>query len=309
MLNRKHIIKEFKRSWSQHFIVQLSTLMVLTATFTVIFSVFSLLGNLKSVLSKWGKDIQVTVFLEEELSKENLSEIEQSLRSLNDFTSVQYINKTEARNRFVKQMPGFAKDVVQDADFSNPFPASYQLGGLPSKKINQLPDLAKKISSINGVEDVSYGQEWVDNYSGFLASIAQSGWFLILTLTLGSLFVISNSVRVALSQRREEIEILELVGATPAMIRAPYVFEGAFMGMGAALLAVGLTYLIYIVEVHVVSSEMSFLGVSEVFEFFSIGSTALLILFGLSAGGLGAYLCVRRFNTGWAASQKVSRRK
>ncbi len=306
MIDRKYIMKEIGRSWSQHFAVQASTLLVLTATFTVIFSIFSLLGNLKSILTKWGKDIQVTVFLEEALSKDNLSEIEQSLRGMGDFSSLRFVDKIEARTKFMKQMPGFAKEVIQDSEFSNPFPSSYQLGGLPSTKVAQLPDIAKKISVLAGVEDVSYGQEWVENYASFITGISQSGWFLVVTLALGSLLVISNSVRVALSQRREEIEIMELVGATSGMIRAPYVFEGAVMGGAAALLAIALSYFVYQLELHLLASDMNFLGISEVFSFFKIESALLLFVFGIASGAVGAYLCVRKVNTGWAAGQKAS---
>jgi hypothetical protein len=63
------------------------------------------------------------------------------------------------------------------------------------------------------------------------------------------------------------------------------------------------------VELHLVSSEMSFLGISEVFGFFGIGSTAALLTFGTTAGAIGAYLCVRKYNTGWAAGQKASQAK
>lgn len=303
----KILINEYLRSWKQHFGVQLSTMVVLTATFAVIFSIFSVIGNLNQILTSWGKDVQVTVFLEEELNREAISQIEAAITKVEGFQTVRYVSKDEARSRFLKQVPGFAKDIVEDPEFANPFPASFQMGGLPSNLFSKLPEFAKDISKLEGVEDVSYGQDWVQNYAGFVKSISRSGLFIVLTLALGSLFVIGNSIRVALSQRREEIEILELVGATTSMIRTPYVFEGAMTGGLASLFALIISFAIYRLEVSVIKTEMSFLGISDGFSFLSTLSMFVMILFGIGAGAFGAYVCVSRINTGWAAGQKASR--
>lgn len=301
MLKFNYILNEWIRGWRKHWVVQISTLFVLTATFTIIFSLYSVLGNLQNILTKWGKEVQVTVFLEDDLSKENLSAVEEGIRQVGGFQSLQYVPKDEARERFVKQMPGFAKDVMNDPEFSNPFPASFQIGGLGRSQIENMGTLANKISELSGVEDVAYGQEWVQNYAGFLRGLTSSGAFILGTLLLGSLMIVSNSIRSALAQRKEEIEILELVGATPTMIRAPFLVDGALTGFVASALAVGVSLGVYKAGLHLVNSEMGFLGANEVFSFFSIGTVFLLVAFGTLSGALGAYVCVRKMNTGWAA--------
>ena len=306
MLKLSQLTGDLVRTWRLHFGVQVSTLVVLTATFTIIFSIFSLVGNLRSVLSKWGKDVQVTVFLDEELPKDQLLGIEDEIGKIERFKTVRFITKEESRTKFLKEMPGFAKDLIDDPDFANPFPASFQIGGLSQPQLSKLSEIVSRISAIGGVEDVSYGQEWVENYAGFIRGITQSGIFVLLTLLLGSFLVIANSVRVGLAQRREEIEILELVGATSSAIRAPFVFEGTVMGTLAAVLALLLSYGVFFLEIKLVNSEMSFLGITEVFRFFSPTAAFGLILFGAGGGSLAAYSCVRKINTGWAASGRLS---
>lgn len=297
-------LKNLKRSWSRHLVTQIATFVVLTATFTVVFTIGSLLINLKEVLSLWGKDIQMTVFLEEDLGGDQLSNVSDALKTLGDFKSMKFVNKEDARRKFIEQMPGFARDVIEDPDFSNPFPASYQLGGLAREHLAKLPDLAKEILKIAGVEDVSYGQEWVENYAGFLRGLTKAGFFILITMLLGSLFVISNSIRVGVSQRREEVEIQELVGATSSMIRAPFLIEGAAMGFISSVFAVILSYVTYWFELKVLHNEMSFLSLSEVVSFYGPLSCLGLILFGTGSGILGAWICVRRINTGWAAARE-----
>lgn len=297
-------LRNLKRSWSQHLVTQISTLVVLTATFTVIFTIGSLLINLREILSLWGKDIQMTVFLEEDLGGDQLSSVGDSLKTFSDFKSLKFVNKEDARQRFIEQMPGFARDVIEDPDFSNPFPASYQLGGVAREHLAKLPDLAREILKIAGVEDVSYGQDWVENYAGFLKGLTKAGFFVLITMLFGSLFVISNSIRVGISQRREEVEIQELVGATSSMIRAPFLIEGAATGFISSVFAVILSYVAYWFELKVLHSEMGFLSLSEVVSFYDPLSCLGLIVFGAGSGILGAWICVRKINTGWAAARE-----
>ena len=93
------------------------------------------------------------------------------------------------------------------------------------KQIEALKQAAALVKNLAGVTDVSYGQSWVENYSALVALLQQLGincyfdiWFFLL--------IVGNSIRHAISQRIEEIEILELVGATRLMIQLPYIFEG-----------------------------------------------------------------------------------
>lgn len=302
MISKKYIFEEIKKSIKQNIGLHFSSLLILTATFTVIFSMLSVVSNLKTILSQWGKDIQITVFLDEDLSQESLESLKSKISEIESFKTVVYSDKAKAKEKFIASMPGLTRDLLEDPEFSNPFPASLQIGGLQQTAVERIPKIAASIARLTGVEDVSYGQEWVENYAGFLGGLSRGGLLIVITLFLGSLMITSNAVRVALAQKREHIEILELVGATKKMIRAPFLVEGALMGFVAAVMALGMSYLIHLVEVNLLTTEMSFLGVSEIFRFFGPLQLIGLSLFGAFAGLSGAYLCVKRINTGWAAS-------
>lgn len=304
-MSLKQLWSEFLLSWRRHFATHVSTLVVLTAIYSIVFTLILSVSNLKTILVKWGEEIQISVFLEDDLPEDAISKVGQSLKEMGISNLIGFSTKEDAKKRFLQSMPGFARDVIEDPEFSNPFPASYQIGGLSGPQLATIDAIVDRFKSIPGVEDVSYGQEWTKNYAGFVQSLARSGLFVLLTLLVGSFFVISHTVQVALSQRREEIQILELVGASQSAIRAPYIFEGFVHGLTSSLFAVALSYLFFDVQSGLASQEAGFLGIHQLLSFFSPSAIAFLLMTGSLGGASAAFLSVRKFNTGWAASGEL----
>ena len=304
----KEYWKSFQRSWIHQTGTQLATLTVLAATFTVVGFVFCLSLNLKRLLTHWGESVQLTVYLEDNISNENLDKLKAALENDSRLKGLEYIPKESATQLFKTQMASYAPELLTDSEFANPFPASLQTR--LSEKIaagnvaTTLESIAKKISDLEGVEEVSFGQSWVNNYSSFVRSLSASGWFIAFILVAGSLFVIGNAIRSSISARRDEIEILELVGATPKMIRAPFLFEGAVMGLAAATIAVVTNFGIYLWERTLVQSNFAFARIAANIGFIGFWGTALMLVCGVIIGYVGALLTVRQINDGWAASQK-----
>lgn len=303
-------LRSFKRSWVHHTGMQLATLGVLAATFTVAVFVLSVSLNVKNLLSHWGESVQMSVYLEDTIAPVDRDKVRQAFQGDERIGKVEYIAKEQATAAFKEKMSNYAPDLLEDSEFANPFPASYQVTlakGISAEKLAATFDhLSSKFTSFKGVEDVSYGQSWVRNYSSFVAALSASGWLIVSILVAGSLFVVGNSVRASISARRDEIEILELVGATQAMIRAPFVFEGALMGMIAAVISLGANFGLYLWEAKLLSSSLAFARLASNLTFFGAAACVLLTLAGATVGAAGAYVTVRRINDGWSASQRVA---
>jgi ABC-type antimicrobial peptide transport system permease subunit len=156
----------------------------------------------------------ITVYLKDSATKETQKEIEEKLKTFPELSKIQFISKDDAKTHFENQMATYAPELTKDPEFSQAFPASFQVALSSQEFIQKLDDITKQISEFNGVEEVSYGQEWVKNYKTFIVGIKRSIWIIISILFLGSLFVIANSIQASISHRRDEIEIFELVGAT-----------------------------------------------------------------------------------------------
>ncbi len=300
-------ISNLKRSWIHHTGMQITTLLVLVASFSIVSFVLIFMLNLESIITSWGDSIRVTAYINDETLPAEIENLKQSILKLQDTAAVDFVDKASAKNSFKLQMATYAPSLLSDSEFSNPFPASYIVtlkSGLRDQGgASRLERIAGEIQKMNGVEDVSYGQNWVKNFSRLADGASRSGWVLILVLLAGSLLIISNSIRVSISSRKEEIEILELVGATSAMIRGPFIFEAAIMGFLAMLLALGTNYGLYILGSDFIRENLSFARLSDQILFLRPLFLLALIVCGPAWGALSAFFTIRRLNSGWAASE------
>jgi cell division transport system permease protein len=302
-------LRSFRRSWVHHTGMQLATLTVLSATFTVVGFVFILSMNLKRVLTSWGDSVQVTVYLNEDIPETRVKALESEFIAMPEIGAVKYVAREQATEKFRTQMASYAPDLLSDAEFAHPFPASFQLGlkaGVrEAADVARLEELSGRLMKIDGIEDVSFGQSWVKNYSSFVSALSASGSVVAAILLTGGIFVVGNSIRASIAARREEIEILELVGATRAMIRRPYIVEGAMMGIVASLFSLALNLGIHLWQVSVMKSSIAFARIAAEFSFLSPLMSVGLVVAGGVFGALGAWFTVRQINDGWAASQRL----
>ena len=295
------------RSWERATGMQLATLATLTAAYsTVVFGLIVGL-NMRRALSTWGESVQITAYLRESADPTLPDRVRRSLAALPEAGAVDFVAKERATELFRAQMAAYAPDLLADKDFANPFPASFHLKLKPDAPASTDPDalesLAATVQKIEGVEDVSYGQSWVRNYAILVRVGSVSGWALAAVLATGALFVVGNSIRASIGVRRDEIAILELVGATSAMIRAPYVFEGAAMGLAASLLALVLNFAVWSWELQLLRGSFAVSRLVDGLTFLSPVWIGAALVSGAALGALGAYLIVRTINDGWAASQ------
>jgi cell division transport system permease protein len=304
----KDIMRSFARSWVHHTGMQLATLSVLTATFTVVVFVIALSLNMKRVLTAWGDNIEVTAYLKDEMRENQTAALQRKIEELQSVSSVKYVARETATASFKSQMATYAPDLLSDSDFMNPFPASFRVtlkGGVDSEKsVQNLEQLAGALKHFDGVEDVSYGQSWVKTYSAFFTAVATSGGVIISILLLGGLFVIGNSIRASIGMRREEIEILELIGATASMIRRPYVTEGFLMGATASILALLFNMGFFVWESNAIKSNLAIGRLSSIISFVDVWQGLFILIVGSLLGALGAWLAIRRVNDGWSAAQQ-----
>ncbi len=236
------------RSWRQHLGMQMATLVVLASTLSVVVFVLAISINLQRILTVWGERVQISAYLEDNISQRNLEMLIADIKALPQIADVQYVTKKMAADQFREQMASYAPDLLDDSEYATPFPANLKIrlkdGTQSETYVQDLEGLAQLIGKKDGVEDVSYGQSWVKNFATFVSALRASGLLLGLILLVGSVLVIGNAIRTSISSRKQEIEIMELVGATASMIRRPFMVEGAAMGLLASVIALGVNALV-----------------------------------------------------------------
>lgn len=306
----KDDLRSFRRSWVHHTGMQLATFTVLTATFAVVGFVLSLSLNLNRLLASWGETVTLTAYLKEDVGVDRLEALQAEIKKIQVVSKIEHTPREAATERFKAQMASYAPGLLEDSDFANPFPASLRIslvGGVRTEEdVKTLESLAKQIGALAGVEDVSYGQSWVQNYSGFVSGLTTSGSVMMLILLVGGLFVVGNSIRASIAARREEIEILELIGATATMIRRPYIAEGAIMGLLASLTALGICFVLHLWQTSLLTANVALARIVGEVTFLGAFVSIAFILGGAVLGAFGAWLTIRRLNDGWSASQRTS---
>ncbi len=178
----------------------------------------------------------------------------------------------------------------------NPFPASLEIR---VKKMFRNPtgirDLISKLNNISGIEDIQYGREWVDKLFTFIRFVEIFAIIIGCFILIATVFVVSNTIRLAVYMRREEIDIMGLLGATPLFINAPFFIEGMIEGFSGAVLAIGILYLgRSLLLMHIPIAFVSLIDLPFPAPYFSLGIITGGILLGMlgSSAALGKFLRV-----------------
>ena len=300
----------FKRSWQHQRTMQLMTLIVLVGSFSVLITAMTTYQNLRNMLTHWGNEVKVNVYLQEEITEKEAQKIEKYLSDVNFFSNIQHLTKKDAAEKFKQRVGQYVPGLLTDLEFDNPLPASFAMtveGGLTThEQFNSLVATVREIKKLTGVDEVSYGQGWVENYATILRLFSATSMVFLFILLAGTLFVIGNSIRHSIEQRRNEIEILELCGATRQAIVWPFIFEGLVTGFLASGVALFITYAIYLWQIEMVISQLSFWNIKAQLEFLSPDWALFVVLLGTTLGGGGAYTWARDISTGWAAAEAVN---
>ena len=288
--------------------LQFSTAVILTASFSVISGVLLVGQNLQRVLTLWGESLQMSVYLSENITPETSEQIATTLKNNDKIDKVQFVPKEKALSQFREQMASYAPDLLNDGDLLRLIPSSFQFSissqVSPSEQLPKMQEIAASLKTQPGVEDVSFGQDWVKSYSQISAAITWAGWIFTIVIIGCAVFVISNCIRSSVHQRRDEIEVLELIGATSSYIRKPFLIEGLALCILSCGVGLSLTYGLFEVAQESMKAQLSFLQLAHQVQFLKYQTVFILVVGALSLGWAATWACLRSLNDGWAASRK-----
>lgn len=248
----------------------------------------------------------MNVYLNDQTTDDEITKLLEKINQDKRIAKSEFIDRESARKQFQEQMANSAPDLITDARLMEFIPRSLQLqlNSVFTQKADPglIEKLAQELRETPQVESVSYGQDWVQTYSSVVAGARGLGFGITLLILITATFIIANSISSSLEQRRTEIEVLELVGASKLMIRGPYLFEGAVLGaICGALAVIGLSCLFSYLQTSL-SKILFFSNLASKLNFFTQSECLFFILITSLVGFISASFALRRLNTGWAAS-------
>jgi len=290
----RHSLREALRSLTRSGWGGLASVGTIAASFFIM-GVFLLISyNLSSVISRWKEEVQITVFLQEGLSSAQISSLQEKLSREEEIKSLSYITKEEALADFKRDLKN-QEGLLEGLGY-NPLPASFQIHVKEAYQSPQrLQELAQRLKEWNGVEDVLYGQEWIERLSFLMGLFRMGGIALGVVLVLASILIVSNTIRLAICRGAEEIKVMRLTGASWAHIRVPFLFQGILQGLIGAALALLILFLSFrLILWQINLSPVSPYGLIRL-EFLGLPQQALTLIAGGLIGGGGGLVSIRRF--------------
>ena len=229
--------KALENIWTNRFLslVTLSTI----AISMLILGLFSLIYlNVQQSLHQMGGELQITAYLQETISSEQAEMLRSKVADWPEVEGITYISKEQALARFRSQLREYAG--ILEGLKENPLPASLELTLMPQYgRSGNIKELSTRLGRLPGVAEVQYGRKWMAKLRVFIEVMKLVGITVGGLLLIATIFVISNTIKLTFYSRREELEIMRLVGATDFFIKAPFLIEGLLHGLGGALLAAG----------------------------------------------------------------------
>jgi cell division transport system permease protein len=252
-------------------------------------------ANLERLGNEWSRAAEMSVYLQDDISQEDRSKIERLLASSDLVAGKEFVSKADALARFKQTFADLAGSV--DGLGENPLPASYEIrlraGAAGTASASSLEAFASRLRQSAGVADVRYDRQWLARVMSAIGVVRTIGLLLGGVLTIAAALTVANVVRLALYARRDELEIMHLVGAPQVYVRGPFVMEGILQGGAgalAAVLALGVVFLAtrssYLVPL---ASAVNLTSI----QFLPWEVSLLLVLGGMAVGCLGGLVAAR----------------
>lgn len=260
----------------------------------VILAFFALVVlNVEQLTRNWGREIQVTAYLEQALPEADILRKEQSIRALPEVSGVEFTSSQQAFENFRRRL-GDDADILQgmSKDF---LPASLTIS-LKSAFRNRagVDKVISRLRQDRHFAELRYAQDWLEKFEAFLALLHAAGLVLGGFLLFAALFIVSNTIRLTLFARRDELEVMALVGATPGFIKTPFLVEGALQGAIGGALALLLSYGFYQLYLKEDLSHLLIAsGIGQI-DFLPPLWQSGLIVTGTCLGLVGSFLSLRK---------------
>jgi cell division transport system permease protein len=270
-----------------------SAVLLITLSLAALGGFWLLSLNLGRAIVQWRERIRLVVYLKEEPAASNLDDFLREIQSVAGVQRVRYVSKAEAL-RSLKQVLGTQADVTERLPH-NPLPASVEVtpdAGTATPEGTRA--LAQRLTALPGVDEVQGGVQWVEGLAHFQRLFQFVGLGVGAVLALAAILTVTTATTLVLHLRRDEMEIMRLVGAAESVIRLPRMLQGTAQGLVAGALALAALEAVYAVAAPRLGPLLPLtLGLDRA-VFFSIPQMLLLVAAGALLGGMGGLLASGR---------------
>lgn len=248
--------------------------------------------NASDIINSWKKGMRIMAYLKPDTTDINIAEIKLKIKGMYGVKDVTFISKNEALVHLKKQMR--RQSSLLDNLKENPLPAAFEIRMITSSENqDKIEALATRLESLPMVDEVEYGQRWLGRFTNFFNLFKLTGYALGSLFFMATVFIIANTIRLVLYSRREEVEIMRLVGATDRFIKAPFYLEGIIQGALGGFIGLSVLFVIFIFISSNIEQDL-YSGLFTI-RFLSLWAFCGIIFCSMFIGWLGCYLSLKQF--------------
>jgi len=273
-------------------LVHLIGIGTMSIAFLIFYAFILIFVNINHWTEKQGKTLTMSIYFNEEPESAVIENIKKELFLFPGVTIKQFVSKDDAMKSLRRKLG--EKAGLLDGLKQNPLPASLEIILSRDKDGDNLPyQLKKRLEEMPVVDEVQYTQEWIKKFQVIMEGIKIVGMIFGGLLFLAALFIITNTIKLTIYSRKEEIEILKLVGATNRFVKIPFMIEGSIQGFLGGGVALFILFLAYIIAITRIDISLGFASLNIIF--LSPQIILFLLLMSVIIGFIGSTISLGRF--------------
>lgn len=273
-------------------LLNIITVLTISLSILIVCTFILFFINTSEIMNFWKKGLRVMAYLKPDVPDSERSNLEQQIQAMSGVESLRFISKEDALNQLKAQMQ--RQSSLFDNLDKNPLPDGFEIQISAAKQSwEKVEFLAAQIESLDAVEEVEYGQKWLGHFAQLFDLFTLTGYAMCIILVMAAVFIMANTIRLVIYSRRDEIEIMRLVGAAERFIKIPFYIQGLLQGaLGASI---GLIILFVVFWFMTSNIERGFFSGLFNIQFLSPLISGAIFLISVLAGWLGSYISLKQY--------------
>lgn len=285
-------ISDGLKSVFRNFSLSMASILCTTITLILVAIAIIISANVNSFTKDLEKDLTIVVFMDREATDEDANNLQMQLENMPNIDTVEYESKEVVKAEMMKESDTFNAIMGSWDEQTNPLQNEFIL---KVKNVEDLNKTAKAVEKLEKVNSVQYGEGMVEKMVSLFGIIQKSTIAIVIALVLVTAFLISNTIKITIFSRRNEIEIMRLVGTSNLVIRLPFLFEGFFLGIIGSILPILITIYGYMFAYDKLGGFF-FSNIIKMIKptNFVFYVAIILLIIGAVVGMIGSYRSVRK---------------
>ena len=286
-------IRDAFKSVIRNFSLSLASISCITITLFIVALAVIASFNVQNFTEAIERDLTIVVFLEHEVNSNDITDVENELKRIENIDKYEFKSKTEVKNQMQQESEVFNTVLSNWSDEESPLKDTYQV---KVKDVTKIGKTADQIKNIENVSVVRYGEGMVEKMVSAFESIQKVTYGIVISLIVVTVFLIVNTIKLTISARKREISIMRLVGASNFTIKTPFIIEGMILGALGSIIPILVTMYGYMAFYNhfngYLFSQLIQLIKPEPFIYEASG---IIIMIGILVGMIGSASAVRKY--------------